>query len=122
MRFLADMPISPKTVEFLNNLGHEAVRLTDIDMMHAEDEDIIEYARTEKYVILTMDLDFGELLAIKRLSEPSVIIFRLENPTVVRINNILNDNLKQIEQDLMNGSIVIIEKSRLRIRELPIKS
>lgn len=116
------MPISPKTVEFLNNLGHEAVRLTDIDMMHAEDEDIIEYARTEKYVILTMDLDFGELLAIKRLSEPSVIIFRLENPTVVRINNILNDNLKQIEQDLMNGSIVIIEKSRLRIRELPIKS
>ena len=80
MKFLADMPISPRTVEFLRSLGHEAVRLTDLGMAKAADEEIIDYARRNNQVILTMDLDFGGLLALKGANKPSVITFRLENP------------------------------------------
>lgn len=67
-----------------------------------------------------MDLDFGGILAHKSLSKPSIIIFRLENPEVARINMMLNERLRQIEQNLQTGAIVIIEESRVRIRELPI--
>ncbi|ODS30726.1 MAG: hypothetical protein SCARUB_04156 [Candidatus Scalindua rubra] len=120
MKFIADMPISPRTTEFLNSLGYDAVRLNDLGMKCAEDEEIIEYAREHDYVIMTMDLDFGGLLALENLSKPSVIIFRLENPEVARINLILKEKLQQIEQDLKTGSIVIIEEFRVRVRELPI--
>lgn len=120
MKFLADMPISPKTVEFLHSIGYEAIRLNDLGMRYSEDDEIIEYARNHNYVILTMDLDFGGILALKKLTMHSVITFRLENPEVDRINMILNEKLHQIEQNLEKGAMVIIEEFRIRVRELPI--
>lgn len=120
MKFLADMPISPKTVEFLRRLGHDAIRLNDIGIGSAEDEDNLEYAAKHGYVILTMDLDFGGFLVYKGLTKPSVITFRLMNPEVTRINKILNETLKQMEQDLIKGAIITVEEFRIRIRNLPI--
>ncbi|HHT9126086.1 MAG TPA: DUF5615 family PIN-like protein [Candidatus Brocadiia bacterium] len=121
MKFLADMPISPKTVEFLKRLGYETVRLSGLGMKNAEDEEVIEYARKHNYIILTMDLDFGGILAHKNFSKPSIIIFRLKNPEVARINLILGERLQQIEHHLETGALVIIEEFRVRIRGLPIK-
>lgn len=121
MRFLADMPISPLTVEFLKSMGHEAVRLNELGMRGAEDEEIIVYAHRHKFVILTMDLDFGGLLVQKGWAAPSVITFRLENPEVARINKILKENLPTLAEDLERGAIVIVEESRLRVRALPIQ-
>jgi predicted nuclease of predicted toxin-antitoxin system len=120
MKFLADMPISPKTIEFLQSIGHDAVRLTSIGMQSAEDEEILEYARLHDYIVLTMDLDYGGILAHGGFAKPSVITFRLKNPEVVRINGILQEVLPQIKQDLGRGALVIIEEFRTRVRDLPI--
>jgi predicted nuclease of predicted toxin-antitoxin system len=46
MKFLADMPVSPKTVEFLRSLGYEAVRARERGLDRAKDEAIAEFART----------------------------------------------------------------------------
>ena len=120
MKFLADMPISPKTVEFLRMLRHDAIRLNEIGMESAEDEEILEYAAKHDYVALTMDLDFGGLLASKGLAKPSVITFRLVNPEVTRINNILTEMFEQIKEELIKGAMIIVEEFRIRIRNLPI--
>ena len=47
MRFLADAGISPKTVEFLNQLGHEATHVRELGMQRATDREIIDRARLE---------------------------------------------------------------------------
>ena len=41
MRILADLHISPRTVEFLRSLGHEAVRVNEILPVTAADEVIV---------------------------------------------------------------------------------
>jgi predicted nuclease of predicted toxin-antitoxin system len=64
MRFLADAGVSPKTVEFLTQLGHEAVHVRTLGLQHARDAELVERARTDSSVVLTFDLDFGELLAL----------------------------------------------------------
>jgi predicted nuclease of predicted toxin-antitoxin system len=120
MKFLADMPISPKTVEFLRMLRHDAIRLNEIGMESADDEEILEYAAKHDYVVLTMDLDFGGLLASRGLTKPSVITFRLVNPEVTRINNILTEMFEQIKEELIKGAMIIVEEFRIRIRNLPI--
>ncbi len=120
MKFLADMPVSPKTVEFLRSVGYDAIRLNDLGMQGVGDEEIIEYAAQHNYVIVTMDLDFGGYLAQKGLMKPSVITFRFEIPEVTRINRMLKEELQQIEQDLDKGAIVIFEDFRIRVRRLPI--
>ena len=56
MRILADLHISPRTVEFLRGLGYEAARISQALDPRAADAEIAAHARTEGYVILSQDL------------------------------------------------------------------
>jgi predicted nuclease of predicted toxin-antitoxin system len=47
MRFLVDAGLSPVTVDFLMQLGHEAVHVRTLRMERAPDPDIVERARTD---------------------------------------------------------------------------
>jgi predicted nuclease of predicted toxin-antitoxin system len=121
VKFLADMPISPKTVAFLRSLGHEALRASERGLDRAKDESIVEFARANGMVILTMDLDFTAILARTQAQGPSTILFRLRNPTVEQVNRRLQELLPQAESQLQAGAIVIVEEERMRMRQLPIR-
>ena len=79
MKFLADMGISPKTVAFLYSHGFEADHLHALGLQKLPDKKILEIALSERRIILTHDLDFGDLLAASGAKLPSVIIFRLKS-------------------------------------------
>ena len=120
MKFLVDMALSPKTVKFLQNLGYEAVRVNELGMARSMDRDILEYAAENDMVVVTADLDFGDILVHTGYKKPSVIIFRLKDPSPEHVNSLLQSNLPSIEYSLDKGSIVIIEDYRIRSRELPV--
>jgi len=61
MRFLADAGLSPKTVEFLKHLGHEATHVRELGLERARDSELVERARVDGSVIVTFDLDFGDI-------------------------------------------------------------
>ena len=96
MRFLADMGISHRTVTFLRGSGHEATHLHDEQLDEMPDYDILDKARSESRVLLTNDLDFGELLAASGATLPSVITFRLRNMTPDNVNRHLGKILLYI--------------------------
>jgi predicted nuclease of predicted toxin-antitoxin system len=79
MRFLADMAISLSTVALLRDQEHDVTHLREEGLQRAQDQDVLEKARTEDRTLLTLDLDFGYLTAISGQNLPSVIIFRLGN-------------------------------------------
>ncbi len=120
MKFLVDMPLSPKTVKFLMKNGHEAVRVSELGMARSKDRDIFDHAEKNDMIILSADLDFGTILANTHSRKPSVIIFRLRDPSPEHVNSLLSSNLSSIEEDLMKGAIVIVEDAEIRVRELPI--
>ena len=86
MRFLADAGISPKTVEFLTQLGHEAIHVRTLGLQRAADIVLVERARADGSVVITFDLDFGDILALGVLDKPSVIIFRLTDERADSVN------------------------------------
>jgi len=120
VKFLADMPISPKTVTYLRTLGHDVYRISERGLSKAKDREIVDIAENEQRIILTMDLDFPAIIAISRKSTPSAIIFRLSDESHETVNFLLNDILPKVERELINGAIVIIEDERYRIRALPV--
>ena len=63
MKFLADMGISPRVTEELRQRGYDAVHLVEQKLNRMVDGDILQKARQENRIVLTNDLDFGELLA-----------------------------------------------------------
>lgn len=77
MKFLADMGISPKTVTFLRSLGYEAFHLHEQGLDRLPDPAILARVLNEALIVLTHDLDFGDLMAASGDKLPSIIIFPL---------------------------------------------
>ena len=121
MKFLANMGISPSTVEWLHSLGYEAIHLYELGFDRWADSDILGKAREEGWIVLTSDLDFGDLLAASRDALPSVVIFRLKDMRPNNVNAHLRSLLEQHTEDLAQGVIVSVTERKLRVRHLPIE-
>ncbi|MEK9149564.1 MAG: DUF5615 family PIN-like protein [Candidatus Desantisbacteria bacterium] len=121
MKFLSDMGISPKTVAFLQYLGYDAVHLHDQGLDRLPDIAILAKARDERRVLLTHDLDFGELVAVIGAKLPSVITFRLRNMHPERVNRYLQATITQHQNVLEQGAIISVTDGQIRVKSLPLK-
>lgn len=119
MKFLADMGISPRVVSALREHGHDAVHLHEQGLGQMTDGDILAKARNEGRVLLTHDLDFGELLAASGGKLPSVIIFRLRDMRADNVNFHLFKILEKQSSALEKGVVCSVTERKVRIRELP---
>ena len=120
MKFIANMGISPDTVEFLARLGHEARHLHADGLDRLPDSAILEKARRESAVVLTSDLDFGELLAISGDQLPSVILFRLQDMRPDNVNEHLRRVIGDHAEALTRGAVISVSEKSIRVRQLPI--
>lgn len=120
MRFLVDNALSPRMAEGLSLSGHDAVHVHRLGMANADDETIFEFAEKENRILISEDTDFGTILAARRASFPSVILFRCRLKSVEALLPILLDNLSSFKEELKAGSIVVFEDARIRVRRLPI--
>ena len=121
MRFLADAGISPNTVDFLRRSGHEAVHVRELGMQRAPDRLLVEMAQAEDRILLTFDLDFGEILALGVVARPSVVLFRLSDERADSVNRRLEGVLSEQAEALASGVLILVEDARYRIRRLPIR-
>lgn len=120
MKFLADMGISWRVVAGLRASGHDAVHLQEQDLGRLADKDILNKAVAEGRILLTHDLDFGELLAASGSKLPSVIVFRLSD---MRADNVYEHISKLIAlqtDTLKKGAICSVTDKKVRARILPI--
>lgn len=120
MRILADVHISPRTVEKLLSLGHDVVRVGEMLSASSTDDEIVEEAVRDQRVILTQDLDFSAIVALSGRAAPSVLSLRLSSSRVENVNRSLERALPMIEADLDAGAIVTVEDARVRVRALPV--
>jgi predicted nuclease of predicted toxin-antitoxin system len=73
---LIDNALSPAIGEELKGAGHDAVHVRELAMQAASDEEIFDHAAEDDRIVVSADTDFGTLLAIRRQTAPSVILFR----------------------------------------------
>jgi predicted nuclease of predicted toxin-antitoxin system len=59
MRFLGDMGVSWRVIEWLRAAGHDAVHLRDEGLQRLPNGDIFQKGFAEQRIVLTFDLDFG---------------------------------------------------------------
>ena len=71
-------------------------------------------------VLLTVDLDFAQLLANSGESLPSVILFRLGNVSREVVNRNLLAIINDYATELTNGVIISVRDVSIRLRYLPI--
>ncbi|MBI5376246.1 MAG: DUF5615 family PIN-like protein [Candidatus Schekmanbacteria bacterium] len=121
MKFLIDNALSPRFSGGLIKLGYESVHVRDIGLSSALDEVIFDYAVRENRILISEDTDFGTILAARNSIKPSFILFKMEDKRTYNLLDILINNLPDIKDALEQGSVVVFEDQRIRIRKLPFR-
>ncbi|HIB11756.1 MAG TPA: hypothetical protein EYM32_14205 [Dehalococcoidia bacterium] len=121
MKLLIDMNLSPDWVNLFAQNGMEASHWSNIGDPRAYDQVIMDWARTNGYVVITHDLDFGSLLVTTRAHGPSVIQVRTQNIMPQILGHRIVQILQQYEPVLESGALITVDEIRSRIRILSIQ-
>jgi predicted nuclease of predicted toxin-antitoxin system/Uma2 family endonuclease len=76
---LLDQGIAPRAATIFRERGSDAVHVIEIGMAEADDFQILEMARTQDQICVTLDHDFHTHLALAGYGRPSVILLRVES-------------------------------------------
>lgn len=104
----------------LQSMGHEAIHAFALGKAFAPDEELVRYAQEHQMILVTTDLDFGAILALRGSVIPTVILFRLTYATPDKIFDHLRFLLNQLSPNELTQAIILVEDTRIRVRKLPI--
>jgi predicted nuclease of predicted toxin-antitoxin system len=121
VRFLIDESLSARVAGLLVDAGHDAVHVSDLGLLGASDTGVMAAAQRAGRCVVSVDTDFGELLAIGRHPGPSVVLLRRAPHRPDGQAKLLLDALDRVEADLEAGAVVVLGGGRARVRRLPIE-
>jgi predicted nuclease of predicted toxin-antitoxin system len=120
MKLLLDQGLPRSAAALLCATGIDAIHVADIGFFQAEDAEIIQRAKEENYVVVTLDADFQTLLALDEAISPSVIRIRIERLRAKALTDLLLTVIAECRNDLVKGAAITVEVNRMRVRLLPL--
>lgn len=120
MKLIVDMNLSPRWITLLTEAGLEAVHWSTVGQTNARDTEIMAWAATNGYIVLTHGLDFSAILAATQDAGPSVVQIRTEDISHAVIGAKVVAALHQMKSELEAGALLSIDVNQTRLRLLPL--
>jgi predicted nuclease of predicted toxin-antitoxin system len=120
MKLLLDQGLPRSATVLLRKREIDTIHVGDLGLSAAEDIEIIQKAREQGRIIVTLDADFHSILALDRATSPSVIRVRIERLRAQALTELLVAVMNECERELQQGAAVTVEPNRIRIRCLPL--
>ena len=106
MRLLLDQGLPRSAAESLKRAGIDTIHVGEIELSAAKDAEIIQRAKDENRIVVTLDADFHMLLALDRATSPSVIRIRIERLRAQALTNLLFKVVDECRDELEQGAAV----------------
>lgn len=119
MKLLADENFDAGIVHWLRSLGHDVTYIAEIAPA-ISDSEVLRLARQNDSVVLSCDLDFGELLVRHREGVAGIVLLRLRVQTEESRLRAFQRHWPAVEHRATR-SLVVVTDSRVRIRPLNIE-
>ena len=121
MRFLLDQDVYASTARFHLNLGHDVVRVAQLGLSQAEeDEELLRLAEGESRILVTRDRGFGALVFVRVLGA-GVLYLRVLPSTQNAVHTELESVLTTYPDEGLQTAFIVIEPGGHRVRRPPEK-
>lgn len=114
MKFLVDICTGRRLAIWLREQGHDVCEVNERSAK-MEDNEILQWANTEKRIVITVDKDFGTLAVA--LGQPHHGIIRLPDVPALNRQILMEEVLRRHSKDLENLVIITVSEKRIRIRK-----
>lgn len=112
MRFLVDECTGPKVAEWLREQGYEVFSVYD-EARGMDDDNVIQKAFDEAWVLITNDKDFGEKVYRDHRSHRGVIFLRLTDERAKNKIEVIRLLLESYS-DRLPDQFVVVSESQVR--------
>jgi len=116
MQIKADENVPMVVTLELRSLGHDVSTCADEGLTGSDDPTISTHAIAENRVLLTLDLDFSDIRTYPPGSHPGIVIIRTSKQDAESCRNAILLALSILDEQDIQGNLVIIEDARVRIR------
>ncbi len=117
MKFKLDENLDPRAAVLLRNAGHDAVTVTDQHLQGRPDETIFAVCRLEHRCLVTLDLDFSNLLDFPPERSAGIVILRHPKPRLRSWLELTEQLAVALKTDDPTGNLWIVEPGRIRIHQ-----
>ncbi len=116
MKFLCDVHISYKIVNYFKSMGYEAIHVNEIlDKWFTKDNEICEYADSNDFIVVTKDSDFRDSYFVKN-SPRKLLKINLGNISNDELIKLLSECIYSIQKyNSKNHFLIEIEKDFISV-------
>jgi predicted nuclease of predicted toxin-antitoxin system len=110
-----DENLGNRAIDLFRETGHDVTTVAGQDLGGTSDDGLIEVCRTEGRVLVTLDLDFSNVLRFPPERYAGIVVLRVPHPIELdTIRERVGVLLKASEQEELSGRLWIVERDRIR--------
>ena len=119
LRFKLDENADPRWREPLVEAGHDVSTATEQSLQGVEDLVLPEACRAERRCLVTLDVDFAQILDFPPQEYSGLIVLRHPRPTLAGMRDLVRQLAVAVERESPLGRLWIVEPGRIRIHQDP---
>lgn len=118
MKFKLDENFGTRTQRLFTASGHDVQTVLDESLGGASDQQLFQVCRNEARCLVTLDLDFANVLRFPPVNSAGIVIIRVpKNPTLATLESLVKQFLLALEETPIAGKLWIVEMGRIRIHQ-----
>jgi predicted nuclease of predicted toxin-antitoxin system len=115
--FKLDENADPRWREPLTLAGYEVSTVAEESLQGAEDEVVAETCQAEGRCLITVALDFAQVLYYLPENYVGIIVLRHPHPTLTGMTKLIRQIVTALSSESPVGRLWIVEPGRIRIHE-----
>lgn len=117
MKLLLDQDVYERTARFLIGLEHDVMRVAELGMARASDEENLLKAIEVNRIFVTRDRDYGNLVFVKEIRS-GVLYLRMLPSNIDSVHAELEGVLNLYDESELKSAFVVIEIGKHRFRKI----
>lgn len=118
MKFKLDENLGTRAQEIFLKSGHDIRTVREEGIGGASDEVVYKISQQEDRILVTLDLDFADVIRFPPRDSGGIVVLRLpRNPTLSMLESLIRQLLYAVQQENPKGRLWIVEPQRIRIHQ-----